>query len=445
MLNDYLTITNFNIEKIQYQPAEQYFQQFADFYGSVLLTGKGEAGNAQYSFIGKAPIFEIKFQNGEILLNGAPTENSDPWQTLTHLLENSQFHHLDYPANICGFIGYLSYEMAHSIESFSVTTQKNYKVPDFLFLAYRTYYVFDNSSLSLWRVDIDYELEKENNRNIRADDGFSVTNLKPDFTKSEYLQRVRSIQEYIRSGDVYEVNFTQQLRGDFSGNSYELFKQLYQVNPAPYSCYFNLDDLIILSNSPELFLRAKNENLETRPIKGTIKRGISVAENAKKKQQLLHSAKDQAELYMIIDLLRNDLGKISEIGSVYVENSKKFETYENVYHLVGVIKSRLHKDKNYVDLLKAAFPGGSITGCPKLRAMEIIDELEISHRNIYTGSILLMNQGYLNASIVIRTVVIKDSQLFVNSGGAITIDSSPEDEYAEMKTKINNIIRTFEG
>jgi len=307
-------------------------------------------------------------------------------------------------------------------------------------LAYKTYYIFDNLEKLTWKIDFEYE--HENKFNLIKEDGssFKITNLSQESTPEEYLQKVKKIQDYIVKGDVYEVNLTQQISGDFKGNPFSLFKQLFLVNDAPYSCYFNLGKIKIISNSPEMFLKVNKKQIETRPIKGTISRSIDPEKDQQNRLTLLNSEKDQAELFMIIDLLRNDLGKIAEIGTVKVRNVKKLEPFKNVYHLVGIVEAILDNKYDYIDLIKATFPGGSITGCPKIRSMEIIDEIETFTRNLYTGSIFIINQEYLNSSIVIRTAIINEDNIFINSGGAITIDSDPEDEYKEMQTKIKNIM-----
>ena len=206
------------------------------------------------------------------------------------------------------------------------------------------------------------------------------------------------------------------------------------------SAYMNYGNLKIACNSPELFLKGDKNKIETRPIKGTINRGKNTEEDQKNCKILLDSEKDQAELFMIIDLLRNDLGKVCEYGSIQVLEAKRMEAYQNVYHLVGIIMGILRKKNSYWDLLKASFPGGSITGCPKVSSFKIIEELETFSRNIYTGTIFMMNREYFISNIVIRTAVFINDNFFLNSGGAITIDSSPEAEYEEINHKLTSMM-----
>ena len=440
MYENYFTIKNYLIKEIKFHDSIKVFDEFANYNGSVLLTGNGDDTNSQYSIIGFNPNFQFQFQNNQIIINQKIIKNQNIWEQLSDILQKSQFDELDFPANICGFIGYFSYQMAHSIEQLPKTTIDSYQIPDIQMLVYRKYFVFDNYKKKCWKVDFSYlnEIEIVQKKDIKSN--FQIQNLIHETSESEYLQKVKIIQDYITQGDVYEVNLTQQVSGEFFGSSYQLFKKLFKINDAPFSCYFNLKKFQIISSSPEQFLKVVNRTVETRPIKGTIKRSKNKIQDDLNKEILLNSQKDQAELFMIIDLLRNDLGKVAKIGSVKVVEEKKMEIYKNVYHLVGIIESLLDEKYDYIKLLKATFPGGSITGCPKIRAMEIIDELETFTRNLYTGTIFLMNKNYLISSIVIRTAIIKDNKIFINSGGAVTIDSDPMEEYEEMRIKITNII-----
>ncbi len=445
MYEKFLNIKSYSIGKIDFSQPEILFEKHASKPGSALLTGTGDKTNSEFSFVAIDPNLIVSYRNNLLHVNTETGKILNVWDWLKGFLNNTTFHKLPFPANKIGLVGYFSYEMCREIERLPKTTIDSYQVPLFRFLAYRCYYVFDNYSKQAWRIDIEYGKEHSFNADVSDSHDYSVSHIKNELSREKYINRVEKIQDYIRQGDVYEVNFTQQINGRFTGNAFALFKRMYAANPAPYSCFLNLPDLKILSISPEMFLRAKGKTIETRPIKGTIKRGSNPVQDQEKINRLLASAKDQAELFMIIDLLRNDLGKVSEIGSVFVRNPKKLEKFENVYHLVGCVESQLRGDIDYIDLIKAAFPGGSITGCPKIRTMEIIDELETYSRNLYTGSILIMNQIYLNSSIVIRTAIVKDDEIFLNSGGAVTIDSKPEEEYLEMKTKINNILALLEG
>ena len=200
--------------------------------------------------------------------------------------------------------------------------------------------------------------------------------LTSNFSREAYLAAIRRIRDYIRQGDVYQVNLAQRFSFPFAGEAYTLFRRLFQLNPAPFYAFLNCGDFRVLSTSMERFLCRRGDYLETRPIKGTRPRGATAGEDAALRRELEDSPKDDAELSMIVDLLRNDLGKVCEPRTVRVAEHKRLEAYQNVYHLVSIITGRLRPGVTAAEILRATFPGGSITGCPKIRAMEIIDELE---------------------------------------------------------------------
>jgi para-aminobenzoate synthetase component 1 len=235
---------------------------------------------------------------------------------------------------------------------------------------------------------------------------------------------------------VYQVNMSQRFHAAFQGDPFELFARLYARNPAPFFAYVNAGDHQIVSTSPERFVLLDGNVVETRPIKGTRPRGRTAAEDLRLQEELQNSLKDEAELSMIVDLLRNDIGKVCRAGSVKVSEHKRLEVYENVYHLVSVVHGILDDERDAVDLIRATFPGGSITGCPKIRAMEIIDELEPVRRHVYTGSIgYLSFHDTMDLSIAIRTATITEGRLLFSVGGGVVYDSNPDDEFEETLHK----------
>ncbi|MBA7484746.1 Aminodeoxychorismate synthase component 1 [subsurface metagenome] len=268
--------------------------------------------------------------------------------------------------------------------------------------------------------------------------------LKSNFSQAEYLKAVAAVREYICAGDIFQVNLSQRLEADLPIAPYELYRQLRQINPAPFANYFNFAGVSVVGASPERFLRVSGNWVQTRPIKGTRPRGKSAAEDEALAQELLASIKDRAENVMIVDLERNDIGRICRYGTIKVTELAILETFPTVFHLTSTVEGRLREGKNRIDLLKATFPGGSITGAPKVRAMEIIDEMEPTRRSIYTGAI-----GYLSFSeemdlnIVIRTFIIKDGRAYFQVGGGIVYDSEPEAEYEETMDKARALIQAL--
>ena len=257
-----------------------------------------------------------------------------------------------------------------------------------------------------------------------------------NFTKTNYLKAVKKAKEHIHNGDIYQVNITQRFKCLLDVDSYNLYYVLRQKNSAPFSSFLSFPEVKIGSSSPERFLFLKNGFIQTRPIKGTRPRGKNESEDLKYILELQNSIKDHAELNMIVDLERNDLGKICEYGSVSVEEHAVIEKYARVFHLVSTVTGKVKEGYDFTDIIKAVFPGGSITGAPKIRAMQIIDELEPTVRSIYTGAIGYAGiNGTVDLNIAIRTFIIKERELFYNVGGGIVEDSNPEDEYRETIDK----------
>jgi para-aminobenzoate synthetase component 1 len=256
---------------------------------------------------------------------------------------------------------------------------------------------------------------------------------------------VRRTIDYIAAGDIFQANISQRLSSEIATSPWTLYRRLRAINPAPFAAYLDCGDPIIVSASPERFLRVTGRRVETRPIKGTRPRGRTPFDDRRLASELLASAKDRAEHVMIVDLERNDLGRVCKYGSVRVSELAALETYATVFHLTSTVNGRLLPGKTPVDLLRASFPGGSITGAPKVRAMEIIDELEPTTRGVYTGGIgYLSFTGDVDLNIVIRTFVITGGRAYFQVGGGIVADSDPEAEYQETLDKAKALIEALE-
>ncbi len=273
--------------------------------------------------------------------------------------------------------------------------------------------------------------------------------IKSDFTRKNYLEGITKAKKYIHDGDIYQVNFSQRFECNLQVEPADLYYILREKNAAPFSVFIKFPELSIGSSSPERFLFLKDDIIETRPIKGTRPRGKDRNEDKKYAKELKNSIKDRAELNMIVDLERNDLGKFCYYGSVKVFEHAVIEKYARVFHSVSTVTGRVKKGYDVADIIKAAFPGGSITGAPKIRAMEIIDELEPVARGIYTGSIGYIGIGsVMDLNIVIRTFVVKGSMFYYNVGGGIIEDSNSEDEYDETLDKgiaLKETLKFFEA
>ncbi len=414
-----------SFKQVEYMEPLSWFDD-NKFNNSALLTGDSE--KSDFSISAWNPVYQYSY-----------SQDKTVWDQLAILINRYDFSNLPYPANRCGWIGYLSYDLGGYLEEIPNLTTYSYRIPEARLTLFKNYRYWDNKRKIAWQIEFDFTNFIKSEKDESEQD-YQISNFSQECNEEEYCDKVKEIQNMILSGDVYEVNLTQEFTADFSGSSWAFFRKLYQKNQGPFSAFLNYSEFSIASISPEEFLKYDKGMVETKPIKGTAARGKNDEEDKQNKDMLLNSAKDLAELHMIVDLLRNDLSKVCEIGSVNVINPNKLETFSNVFHLVGLVEGRLKSDLSIVDLIKACYPGGSITGCPKIASMKVIEELESFKRNIYTGSVFLANNNFLSSSIVIRTGIIIDGKLLVNSGGAVTIESDPASEYQEILHKIRNFL-----
>lgn len=299
---------------------------------------------------------------------------------------------------------------------------------------------------SLWDKRFEWLLklskQHDNNQDDKNQDNFKLINeWQANYTEAEYHQSFDKIQQYILSGDCYQVNLAQRFQADYRGDEYQAYQALLVENKAPFAAFIRLPTHIILSVSPERFLSLTGEQIQTKPIKGTMPRHADPVQDLANKQHLLHSEKDQAENLMIVDLLRNDIGRVCKPGSVSVPSLFNIESFPAVHHLVSTVTGQLDAQYTCEDLLRACFPGGSITGAPKIRSMEIICELEKFQREIYCGSIAYINgNGDMDSSITIRTLVCQDNRIYCWAGGGIVADSNAQSEYKECFDKVSKIL-----
>lgn len=415
-----------------------------------------------YSFLGWDPFLVLESKNGRLRLTGPQGTrefSGNPFAVLRDLLERYRLPHEEsLPPLAGGVVGYFGYDLCHHLERLPRTSKDDLGRPDCWLGFYDRVLAYDHRHGILLALSSGLPAATANSRRKRAEarlkeacallDGPGVQPeeaalatspplLTSDFTPEAYLKAVRRARDYIFAGDIFQVNLSQRFSAPLPLAPFALYRRLRQINPAPFAAYLHLPGLIVASSSPERFLALRGRQVQTRPIKGTRPRGTDPMADQRNKRELWTSAKDRAELAMIVDLERNDLGRVCQIGSVKVHRLYCLEKYATVFHLVATVVGTLAPGRDFVDCLTAAFPGGSITGAPKIRAMEIIDELEPVQRGVYTGSI-----GYISFSgqaadlnIAIRTMVIADNTVYFHAGGGIVTDSVPELEYEETLAK----------
>ncbi|HEX9896117.1 MAG TPA: aminodeoxychorismate synthase component I [Dehalococcoidales bacterium] len=418
----------------------------------------------RYSFMGSNPFLVMSSHGRRTVITeeGMPSViKGNPFDVLGEYLEK---YHLDTTGApipfVGGAVGYLSYDLCHFIERLPKTAVNDLKLPESYFGFYDLILAHDNLLNKTYIVSTGFPEQEEMHRLRHAQErlneckeklaqlphnsassivtapAIGKTELKGNFTHKDYVKAVALARQYIIDGDIFEVNISQRFEAHLTIPPYELYCRLRAINPAPFASYLGFDKLTIVSASPERFLKVQGDWVETRPIKGTVRRGKTPQEDRKKASELLSSIKDHAENMMIVDLERNDLGRVCRYGTVRVSELAILETFPTVFHLTSTVVGRLRADKSRYDLLKATFPGGSITGAPKVRSMEIIDELEPTRRSVYTGSIgYLSFDGNMDINIVIRTFLIKGNRAYFQVGGAVVYDSDPESEYQETLDK----------
>jgi len=439
-------------ELVTTQDVGSLFKKFKeDKYPIILESQKDPEKLGRYSFVMSDPFLVIKSKgnNIEILeenskknLQGSPL---DIFQELLEKYKTDEKSHIPFTG---GAAGYLSYDLCHHIEALPKSVTDDIDIPD-LFLGFydgvlavdhlenKKYLIAHGFKESADQIIQKLKIKTEKKINLHQNKtNEKETIFHSNMNKKSYLKSIQKVKDYIYSGDIYQINFTQRFQCELNKSPYTIYERLRSTNPAPFASYMNFGEGEIVCCSPERFIQVRDGIIETRPIKGTIARGATLKEDKKNKKILKASEKDKSELLMIVDLERNDIGKISETGSVKVTELFSIEEYATVFQQVATVTGKLKKNISTADILKSTFPGGSITGAPKIRAMEIIDELEPTARNIYTGSIGYMGfDGSIDLNIVIRTILCKENTGYFQVGGGIVWDSDPESEYQESILK----------
>lgn len=444
-------------QEIAYQDPLTVFAIFAEQAGALFLDS-AELRNAcgRYSFIAIDPFQTWVSQHA----------SSDPLTILAkELADFSQPNAPDLPPFQGGVAGFFSYELGRFFEAFPTPATTIF--PDLALGFYDLVMAFDEVEKRAWVFSNGFPERSKKLREVRATQRLKwmleqlkqvqplpvlpalaqpTPQITSHFTAASYAQAVQRVIDYILAGDIFEANISQcfTLEWPAQRSPFALYRTLRQLNPAPFAAYLNLANVILMSASPERFLKLQQGQVETRPIKGTCTRGKTIEQDQQFAKELMASEKDRAENTMIVDLLRNDLSRVCRPHSVQVPQLCGLESYATVHHLVSVVIGILQKDVTAIDLLRATFPGGSITGAPKIRAMEIIAEIEPTLRGPYCGSMGYIGfNGDMDTSITIRTFVLHNQQLTFQAGGAVVADSDPLAEYQETLTKAAALRRSL--
>ncbi|WP_282938165.1 anthranilate synthase component I family protein [Paenibacillus sp. RC67] len=448
----------------------------------VLESGKG----GRYTFLGLRPVSTIRGKGKQTVIQyedgktvegeGAPLEAVKQWMDV---YRSPAIRNQGLPKFLGGCVGFWGYDVVRSIEKLPVQASDDLPVPDYAFARFDRIWIIDHEEQALYcavhkRISGADESLEERHREAKADveqmkrqwdlvaavnhterykhiresmlaevskDGLqidvdSIEGIQADFPRADYIQAVQQIQRYIGAGDVFQVNLSVRQHKQLHTTPEAIYEWLRVVNPSPYMGLLRFEDFQIVSGSPELLVQLEEDDVRTRPIAGTRPRGKDAEEDRRLADELIHHEKERAEHIMLVDLERNDLGKISTYGTVKVKDFMVIEYYSHVMHIVSQVDGRLAPGKQAYDVIAATFPGGTITGAPKVRTMEIIEELEPVRRSVYTGSIGWIDyNGDMEFNIIIRTLVVADGIGYVQAGAGIVIDSVPEKEYTESINK----------
>ncbi|MCU4674446.1 aminodeoxychorismate synthase component I [Catenovulum sp. 2E275] len=437
--------------------ATSLFSYLANQQGSILLdSANANHENSRYDIILSAPIATVTHSFGKTsvkLLNGQSQNQNEanPFTVAKQLQQElmpAQLPETDLPF-VGGCAGWFSYDLARSIETLPELAQNDIDLPQMHLGVYDWAIIKDNQTGKWFAVDyqpdlfrVEHLLNQYHKQNKQPTEAFKLlSDWQANMSEQSYTAKFDKVKQYLVDGDCYQINLAQRFSADYTGDCWQAYLALRDSNQAPFSAYIKYQDHSIISISPERFLQLNEHQVQTKPIKGTISRGQSLKQDNAFKASLKSSEKDRAENLMIVDLLRNDISRVCQPGSVRVPRLFEIESFPAVHHLVSTVTGQLQADKSPFDLLEACFPGGSITGAPKVRAMEIIEELEPHRRSIYCGSIGYIDwRGNMDTNIAIRTLVADNESIHCWAGGGLVYDSKMKSEYKETFDKVNKIL-----
>ncbi|GAB7387189.1 aminodeoxychorismate synthase component I [Bacillaceae bacterium] len=436
----------------------------------LLQSGRG----GRYSYLAHGLFGVVKAKDGKMRIRVGDRERTiataDPLNAFKKEMERWKAPRLPQgPDWQGGAAGYLAYDTVRYFEKLPQRAADDLRLPDFYFLLYRDVIAYDHAEAAVYIVSNGFaqagerfevaaarveELQRELTASAREDGGgagaaspvFRLSGGEVlSFDKAAFIRAVEKVQEYIAAGDVFQVNLSIRQTRPLPLDPWSIYRNLWRINPSPYMAYLQFPEFQVVCGSPELLIKVQGRDIRTRPIAGTRPRGKDRYEDRRLAQELLANEKERAEHIMLVDLERNDLGRICRYGTVEVRDLMVIEEYSHVMHIVSSVAGELAADKDAYDAIRACFPGGTITGAPKVRTMEIIEELEPVRRGIYTGSIGWIGfNGDLELNIVIRTLLAKDGLAHVQAGAGIVIDSDPEAEFRESLKKAEALWRAFE-
>lgn len=448
----------------------------SDAYGFLFESVEGGEKWGRFSFLGTAPsvIFRSKGTRIEIIEDGVTTTlEGNPIDELRALTARYKPVQMDgLPRFHGGAVGFFGYDIVRFVESLPEDTEDDLDVWDSVFMITDTVLVFDNVShkikiISNTFVDGSTDPRRAYDGAVGKIEAIIERLRKPldlygpspreghnagsmeftsNFEKADFLAAVEKTKEYIRAGDVIQTVISQRWDTGLDMDPFDLYRSLRVLNPSPYMFYLKLGEFLLVGSSPEVMVRVEGDDVESRPIAGTRPRGATPEEDKRLERELLADPKERAEHIMLVDLARNDVGRIAELGTVEVNEFMVIERYSSVMHIVSNVVAKLSPGKDAFDVIKATFPAGTLSGAPKVRAMEIIEEIEHTRRGPYGGAVGYFGfSGNMDTCITIRTFLIKDGRVYVQAGAGIVADSDPEREYTETVNKVKALMRALDA
>ena len=421
----------------------------------------------RYTIIGLDPDKKWEIKNNYIYVNNKKTLNKKPYSYLKNLIQNFNYKFpKKLPSMSLMLMGYFGYDTIRYVEKIPNTTRDDLKIPDVRLSRPQKIIIHDNILKKIYYISCFFKPNIQNSKKIylkqknilqkliaKNVDGSNVDlkqknhlkiKVKSNISKKTFVKNVLKAKEYIKKGDIFQVVLSQRFEANLMRDPLDIYKKIRITNPSPFLYFINYEDFQIIGSSPEILVRVRDQKVTIRPIAGTRPRGSSKDQDNKYKKDLLNDPKELAEHLMLLDLGRNDVGKVSELNSVKVDNQFSVEKYSHVMHIVSNVTGKFKKNISLLDALFAGFPAGTVSGAPKIRAMEIIDELEKTNRKLYAGGIgYFSTNNNMDTCIALRTALIKEKKVFIQSGAGIVADSKPNLEYQETVNKAKALIQAI--
>lgn len=439
------------------------YQQMNQKQKFILESSLGHGEKGRYSFIGQAPFKEVIGTDQTVTVKNHHTDEIKQFVNVRPIdILKKELPQVDLGLPYLfygGAIGYIAYDVIRGYEEIGAILEDDIMMPDIHLMFYQEVIVFDhkNQTVTLLAVDLTedrddaalvqaldrLEVEIRQAHDVKKDTALDIT-FKPTMTKQAFMEKVEEAKRHIVDGDIFQIVLSQRLVADYDHDPFELYRKLRISNPSPYMYYIDFGPYVVLGTSPESLIQVRGTTVITNPIAGTRPRGKTEADDERMAEELLADEKERAEHKMLVDLSRNDLGRIAKVHSITLPKFMMIERYQHVMHIVSEVRATLDESMDSLDCLTATLPAGTVSGAPKIKAMQLINQFETKKRGVYSGACGYINMnGDLDLALAIRTMVVKDNKAYVQAGAGIVYDSDPESEYEETLNKAKSLVEVF--